>query len=37
MTPVWETDIAWAWAAPDETACIDCIGDFDNDGHRTTD
>ena len=33
---VWETDIAWAWAVPDETACIDCVGDFDNDGQRTT-
>ena len=34
--PVWDTDIAWAWAILDESSCIDCFGDFDNDGQRTT-
>ena len=33
---VWDTDIAWAWATPDESYCIDCFGDFDHDGQRTT-
>jgi hypothetical protein len=34
--PFWETDIAWAWAVADDTICMDCYGDFDNDGQRAT-